>query len=37
MEALRRAIEIWENNTCVRFIPRTNQHRYAYIYYGPKG
>lgn len=37
MEALRKAIEIWENNTCVRFIPRTNQYRYAYIYYGPKG
>ena len=37
MEALRKAMEIWENNTCVKFVKRTTESRYAYIYYGSTG
>jgi len=37
MEALRKAMEIWENNTCVKFVKRTTESRYAYIYYGSSG
>lgn len=37
MEALRKGMEIWENNTCVKFVKRTDQSRYAHIYYGSSG
>ena len=37
LEALRKGMETWENNTCVKFVKRTNELRYARIFYGSKG
>lgn len=34
MEVLRVAMEIWENTTCVKFVKRTYERRYARILYG---
>ncbi|XP_078368704.1 uncharacterized protein LOC144652532 isoform X2 [Oculina patagonica] len=35
--ALREAMEIWETNTCVKFVKRTTEFRYAIIYHGASG
>jgi len=37
MKALRKGMEIWENNTCVKFVNRTTEFQYAFIYYGSTG
>lgn len=37
VKVLHEAMKIWENASCVRFVQRTNQRRYARIWFGPRG
>lgn len=37
VEVLRKAMEIWQNISCVKFVERTNQTRFARIVYGSRG
>lgn len=37
IEVLFEAMKIWERVTCVKFVKRTTESRYAIIYYGSSG